>query len=206
VNPTQAQLQKIRDLSQQLSNELADLQTILSLPDVPIATQSRLVMSWPCGDINRRQLAPWFDATGYAALYNGGKAYHTGHDLNLSDYGDSGAEVRAVADGVVVFAGSVKGWQGDVVVLQHTLEDGRLFWTRYAHINGAVDEREKIARGEFIGFVCDYLPAGKQNDHLHIDGSWKDLGKAPGDWPGLDLQRLRVDYFDLIKMIGERLP
>ena len=207
MNPSQAQLQRIRDLTQKLNNELADLQTILSMPDVPIPAQSpRLVMSWPCGDINRRTLAPWYDATGYATLYNGGKAYHTGHDLNLSDYGDTGAEVRAAADGLIVFAGFVAGWQGQVVVIRHTLEDGRLFWTRYAHIKGTLSSSQVVQRGELIGHIADYLPAGKVNDHLHIDGSWKDLSKAPDDWPGLDLQRLKVDYFDLLKMIGERLP
>ncbi len=209
MNPSQAHLQRIRDLSQQLSGELAELQTILSLPDVPIASQpSRLIMSWPCGDITRRQLAPWFDATGYASLYNKGTAYHTGHDLNLSDYGDSGADVRAVADGVVVFAGVVNGWQGGVVVLRHALEDGRVFWTRYAHIirGPLLYVEAKVKRGEIIGTIADYLPVGVVNDHLHIDGSWKDLGKVPGDWPGLDLARLKVDYFDLMKMIGERLP
>ena len=206
MNPSQAQLQRIRDLSQQLSDELADLQSVLSLPDVPIPLQpSRLVMSWPTGDITRRQLSPWFDATGYAKLYQNGTQYHTGHDLNLGDYGDSGAEVRAVADGEIVFAGTVKGWQGEVVVIRHVLEDGRLFWTRYAHIKD-VTPIGPIKRGDLLGYICDYLPAGKQNDHLHIDGSWKDLGKVPGDWPGLDLARLKVDYFDLMKMIQERLP
>ena len=208
VKPSQAQLQRIRDLSQQLSDELADLQTILSLPDVPMPLQpSRLVMSWPTGDIARRQLAPWFDATGYAKLYQNGTQYHTGHDLNLSDFGDSGAAVYAVADGEIVFAGTVKGWQGEVVVIRHVLEDGRIFWTRYAHIvTDDVEVGETIKRGYSIGYICDYLPAGKQNDHLHIDGSWKDLGKVPGDWPGLDLARLKVDYFDLMKMIQDRLP
>jgi len=165
----------------------------------------RLVMSWPCGDINRRTLAPWFDATGYGTLYNGGKAYHTGHDLNLSDYEDAGAAVYAVADGEIVFAGTVKGWQGEVAVIRHTLEDGRLFWTRYAHIKD-VTPTGMVKRGDLLGYICDYLPVGKVNDHLHIDGAWKDLGKTPGDWPGLDLQRLRVDYFDLLKMIAGRLP
>lgn len=169
------------------------------------ARPERLVMSWPTGDITRRTLEPWFDATGYGVLYNGGKAYHTGHDLNLSGYGDSGARVVAVADGEIVFAGVVNGWQGWVVVIRHALEDGRLFWTRYAHIKD-VTPIGKVKRGDLLGYIADYKPAGKQGDHLHIDGAWKDLGKAPGDWPGLDLQRLRVDYFDLIKMIEERLP
>ncbi len=169
------------------------------------AKRERLVMSWPTGDIARRKLAPWFDATGYGTLYNDGKAYHTGHDLNLHDYGDSGARVVAVADGEIVFAGVVKGWQGWVVVVRHALEDGRIFWTRYAHIQD-VTPIGPIKRGELLGYVCDYLPVGKSNDHLHIDGAWCDLGKKPGDWPGMDLARLRVDYFDLVKMIQDRLP
>ena len=142
-------------------------------------------MSWPTGDIARRQLAPWFDATGYGTLYQNGTQYHTGHDLNLSDFGDSGSRVVAVADGEAVFVGQVKGWQGFVVVVRHVLEDGRIFWTRYAHITGllSLDTGDPIKRGDLLGYICDYLPAGKANDHLHIDGAWCDLGKKPGDCP-----------------------
>ena len=90
-----------------LEIEVAQLRTALQGITGNWPTPPRLVMSWPCGDITRRQLAPWFDATGYATLYNGGKAYHTGHDLNLSAYGDSGKPVASVADGMLRFIGIV---------------------------------------------------------------------------------------------------
>jgi len=191
-----------------LEIEVAQLRTALQGITGNWPTPPRLVMSWPCGDITRRQLAPWFDATGYATLYNGGKAYHTGHDLNLSAYGDSGKPVASVADGMLRFIGKVSGWQGDVVIIEHALEDGRLFWTRYAHIDAlpALQVNSRIMRGTTLGNIADYTPKGPQGDHLHIDGAWCDLGKKPGDWPGLDLARLKVDYFDLLKMIEERLP
>jgi hypothetical protein len=44
----------------------------------------------------------WFVTVKYAELYNSSsntKAYHTGVDLNLPDYKDSGAPVYAAADG-----------------------------------------------------------------------------------------------------------
>ena len=171
-------------------------------------TPPRLVMSWPVGDITRRTLAPWLDLTGYASLYNNDTAYHTGHDLNLSAYGDSGKPVASVADGTLRFVGKVSGWQCDVVIIEHALEDGRLFWTRYAHIDAlpALQVGSRIMRGTTLGNIADYTPKGAAGDHLHIDGAWCDFGKKPGDWPGLDLARLKVDYFDLLKMIEERLP
>lgn len=207
MNPSPAQLQRIRDLTQQLHNELADLQSVLSMPDVAIP--ARLPFSWPCGDITRRTLAPWFDATGYAALYSNGTAYHTGNDLNLSAYGDSGAEVYACADGVVVYAGVWKGWQQSMIVVMHTLEDGRLMWSRYAHIAllpGGLKYGDTVKRGDLLGHIADYAPKGPQGDHLHFDLAWVDLGAKPGDWPGLDQRRVLADYVDGCKWISERLP
>ena len=89
----------------------------------------------------------WFDATGFAVLYNNNTAYHTGADLNLPAFKDSGRPVYAAADGVCRFAGTVSGWQGQVVVIEH-VDGGALVWTRYAHIMIGND------------FVCD----GKQSN------------------------------------------
>lgn len=170
------------------------------------AKPERLPFSWPVGDITRRTLAPWWIAQGYAEKYPpimGRDDWHTGVDLNEAN--DVGAVVYAVADGNVVFDGLIKGWQGSVVVIRHTLEDGRLIWSRYAHIFNSVSKFE-IKRGEQIGHIADYTPIGPKQDHLHFDLAWCDLGKKPGDWPNTDIARLRVDYVDPIAFILERLP
>ncbi len=174
------------------------------------AKPERLPFSWPVGDITRRTLAPWWIAQGYAEKYPpimGRDDWHTGVDLNESK--DVDAPVYAVADGVIRFAGKIKGWEGEVVVIEHTLEDGRLIWSRYAHItviDGDLLSGQHVERGYLIGSIADYTPYGPKQDHLHFDLSWHDLGKAPGDWPNTDIARLRVDYVDPVAWILDRLP
>lgn len=159
-----------------------------------------LPYSWPCGDITRRQLAPWWSAVNYCEKYNGGQ-YHTGEDFNLSDFADSGARVVACADGEIVFAGVVNGWQGWVVVVKHP--DG--LYSRYAHITN-VTPTGAIKRGELIGYIADYAPKGPSGDHLHFDIAKIDLGAKPGDWPGSDQARVLRDYIDPLAWIKAHLP
>jgi murein DD-endopeptidase MepM/ murein hydrolase activator NlpD len=149
----------------------------------------------------------WFDATPYAKLYTSGsgQAYHTGGDFNRPAYADSKAAVYAAADGLVNFAGVVKGWQGSVVVIKHVLESGALIWTRYAHIDSLyVQVGDHVERGFKIGHIADYTPSGPAGDHLHFDVAYKDIGATPGDWPGMDLTRLKRDYIDPIMWLKAR--
>lgn len=150
----------------------------------------------------------WFEATGFAKLYNtsGASGYHTGNDLNRPNYLDSGANVFAPADGVVRFAGTVKGWQGDVVVIEHTLEDGARVWTRCAHItrDAGLVAWLSIKRGQLLGVIADYNRDGQKGDHLHFDVARIDLGAKPGDWPGQDKARLLRDYIDPAAWLLER--
>jgi murein DD-endopeptidase MepM/ murein hydrolase activator NlpD len=145
----------------------------------------------------------WFDATGYAKLYDsssGAKSYHTGVDLNLNSptvYADSRMPVYAAAGGLVNFAGTCPGWQRSVIVIKHVLENGALVWTRYAHIDNIyVQAGDNVPRGFKIGHIADYTPAGPAGDHLHYDIAYKDIGLAPADWPGMDIARLKHDYID----------
>lgn len=150
----------------------------------------------------------WFDATGFAKLYNssGVSGYHTGADLNRPDYMDSGANVFTPADGVVRFAGCVQAWQGDVVVLEHMLEDGAHVWTRLAHIKRDADivAGVQIGRGQLLGVIADYNRDGPKGDHLHFDVARIDLGAKPGDWPGADKARLLAEYIDPAAWLLER--
>lgn len=147
----------------------------------------------------------WFDATGYATYYtaSGAPAYHTGCDLNRPNFADSGAPVYAAADGEVVFSGEVKGWQGQVIVIRHRLESGELVWTRYAHVDRAAPPGH-VQRGDMIGVIADYNKDGAKGDHLHFDVSRLDLGDKPGDWPGMDIERLKRNYIDPDKWLRER--
>jgi len=167
--------------------------------DAPVGTQAERDRAelWP-GD--------WFDATGFATLYSTPPTRHTGADLNRPNWKDAGQPVYASADGLLEFSGVVKGWQGGVVVIKHMLENGDAVWTRYAHIkiNPELTVGSMIKRGAQIGVIADYLPAGPAGDHLHFDVARIDLGAAPGDWPGLDVDRLRRDYVDPLEFVKER--
>lgn len=152
--------------------------------------------------------ADWFDATGYCTYYTsaGRPAYHTGADLNRPNYADAGMPVYASADGVIVFCGDVQGWQGDVIIIEHTLEDDTQVWTRYAHIaqNVTLTYNQPITRGAQIGTIADYTPKGPQGDHLHFDVALTDLSVNPGDWPGMDKNTVLNDYVDPAKWLKAR--
>lgn len=168
-------------------------------------TPARLVFGSPCsGVLNASNVwgLDWFDATGFAVVYPGG--LHTGADLNRPNYTDSNQPVFAAADGQVVFAGTVKGWQGQVVVLKHWLEDGQVVWTRYAHIRD-VCQAEAVRRGDVIGYIADYNVDGPRGDHLHFDIARIDLGERPGDWPGMDRERLMKAYLNPVEWLKARM-
>jgi hypothetical protein len=127
----------------------------------------------------------WFDATGYARHTVPGYKYgwHTGVDLNLRAFKDSRADVRASADGVVVHAGPLSGWQLGVVVLQHP--DG--MFTRYGHlVNLKVSKGAAVMRGQLLGIIGDFDNDGPRSDHVHFDiaNPSAELDQRPGYWPG----------------------
>lgn len=149
----------------------------------------------------------WADYTGYATLYDapGGKAYHTGCDLNLANYADSKKPVYAAADGVVVYCGPLSGWQRTVIVIKHTLETGVTVFTRYAHVDNAyVAKGDTVKRGSQIAIIGDYGGNGPQQDHLHYDIAFVNLESNPGDWPATDLARLKAGYMNPVSFHTQR--
>lgn len=178
------------------------------------ARPPRMTLNWPVGTAEQRgkpwPIGDWYVAQGYAQPYPPSmnrKDYHTGIDLNLPGYRDSGQPVYAIGDGLVVYAGRVTGWQLWVVVIRHDLEDGSRLWSRYAHLDNLhVTAGQAVRRGDVLGLIGDYAPVGERaGDHLHFDLSIIDLGMKPGDWPGADVDRLRQDYVEPIGAIASRL-
>lgn len=151
----------------------------------------------------------WVDATGFGTYYTatGRGAYHTGVDLNLNKPAwdsDRGAPVYAAADGRVVVATANSPWgdENGMVVILHEMPGGRFVWSRYAHVERiAVAAGEIVRRGAQIAQIGN--GGGRYPYHLHFDISTADLGIKPGDWPGLDLARLKRDYVDPRVWIAE---
>lgn len=207
-----AQVQRIRDLAQQLIGELADFQSELSTPDVPIAP-ARVRFDAPVGTAEERasaQLWPgkWFDATGFAKRYQVGTRpwyVHTGCDLNVNFpayNADAHAPVYAPADGTVVVADLLPVW-GKVIVIQHLLEDGTAVYSRLAHLERFdVVKGQIVTRGYLIGTVGN--AEGTQAWHLHYDLGKIDLGEKPTDWPGDNLPRVLRDYYDPLAFTRDR--
>ncbi len=111
------------------------------------------------------------------------RIYHAGEDLYAGPAGSSvsteNAEVRAVADGVVVFAPSVFNYPGFVVIIEHTLRSGEKVYSVYAHLKGPLNvvAGQQVERGQLLGKVMyfaytgnypQYHPSG-DDSHLHFE-------------------------------------
>lgn len=164
----------------------------------------------PVGNVEERaalQLWPgaWFDATGFNAPYPPymhRSDFHTGADLNMPQDADAHAPAYACCFGFVTFAGSLPVW-GRIVTIKHALENGKVVWSRYAHLESIkVTLTQMVARGDQIGTIGN--ADGTQAYHLHFDIGRVDLGRNPGDWPGTDRNRLVRDYVDPLAFIRAR--
>ncbi|MCP2015604.1 murein DD-endopeptidase MepM/ murein hydrolase activator NlpD [Deinococcus sp. HSC-46F16] len=99
--------------------------------------------------------------------YPGTKQAHSGIDLNDVRGGDSdlGNRVRAVADGVVVAAGTFPKWGG--IVLIHHPDLG--VWTQYGHVYGiTVQVGQTVRMGDIIGQIGK-MEGNRGWAHLHFE-------------------------------------
>ena len=105
--------------------------------------------------------------------------YHAGVDLYRTD-GQSayGAQVTAVADGVVEEFNPAWNYPGEGVVVKHWLTSGQPIYSVYMHVeNVAVVTGQNVSRGQVIGTVL-YQPytgqypgyhTGEDDSHLHFE-------------------------------------
>ena len=95
--------------------------------------------------------------------------HHTAVDVGFNRHGDP---VRAAARGLVTYA-DTEGWDTEkgVVVIEHTLPDGSIFYTVYGHME-QTDELffprvgDCIERGELVGAIGD---PSRSLPHLHFE-------------------------------------
>ncbi|MGH2830174.1 MAG: M23 family metallopeptidase [Actinomycetota bacterium] len=81
------------------------------------------------------------------------------------------APVAAVAHGVVSWT-QATGSEGDIVVIEHLLQDGARVWSAYWHLDHLnVVRGQVVRRGDPIGRILDRGP----NSHLHWEiRTWAD--------------------------------
>ena len=173
-------------------------------------------MQWcgPVGDPNSRVFPSgnWRISLHYLVEYllSGNFTYHTGIDINLPGTQDVDQPIRAVTDGVVVYASYLSGstWLG-LVVIRHEWE-GHVLYSRYGHMRPPVVKKgQPVTAGQQIG-VCSPTAGtvAKFEPHLHFDLSALDdplLERSPTNWPGANQQFIEAHYQNPVPFLKARL-
>lgn len=111
-----------------------------------------------------------YNAQGFMEANSTRGGQHTGDDINGiggqdTDYGDA---VYAVANGLVVYAGTPSAGWGKTIILAHRLPDGRTLHSMYAHLHQIeVALNSYAGRGAQIGSVGN--ANGRYLAHLHLE-------------------------------------
>ncbi|MDM8532462.1 peptidoglycan DD-metalloendopeptidase family protein, partial [Anaerolineales bacterium HSG25] len=92
-------------------------------------------------------------------------SYHAAEDWSNPSGATAGEPVYAVAEGVVRYA-NFANYPGDVVIIEHLLPDGKVWFSMYGHMgNHDVNQGDVVTRGQRIGTIY-YWP---DNSHLHFE-------------------------------------
>lgn len=108
----------------------------------------------------------WYNAQEF------GENRHLGEDWNKNTGGntDCGEPVNATANGVIIFAGDAgPGW-GNVIIIEHTAEDGTAIQSLYGHMETITKSEGKVERREQIGTIGG--ANGRYPCHLHFEIRW----------------------------------
>lgn len=170
----------------------------------------------PVGDQNNRSYPPfpWRVTNPFLAWYalNGASwVYHTGNDIDLPGSQDVGQEIRAVHDGIVIYAAYLPTttWLG-LVVIEHEWQGHKLY-TRYAHLKNSFPKKKGAAvkTGDVIGFSAETAgTVARFPPHLHFDMSKLDddtMKRNPTNWPGAAKAGVADHYQDPIPFMRARL-
>ena len=163
---------------------------MLTLIPVPAAAQRdtssvRLAYSYPIGSPGEPPGAGFYIRHGYAVentWYLPGY-WHAGEDWYALQGDTAGANIYAVADGEVVFAGS--DYPGRVVIIAHADD----LFSMYGHLDYAlsVAEGDRVDRGDLLGTVLDRpddVPS-----HLHFEiRTFLTTPEVNGDAPRYEFQ------------------
>lgn len=114
-------------------------------------------------------------------VVTGQNRWHLGVDLSAAaGNGDLGEPILAAANGRVVFSQSVSGGWGNVIAIEHTLSDGSIITTMYAHLLGrSVFVGDEVSIGQQIGGMGN--AGGIYLAHLHYEvreGTFSGVGSG----------------------------
>lgn len=105
----------------------------------------------------------WYNARDF------GEDHHLGEDWNKNSGGntDCGEPVFAIGNGTIVYAGHFnEGW-GNVIIIEHTLPDGKKIESLYGHLQEILKKSGEVKRREQIAKVGN--ADGKYLCHLHLE-------------------------------------
>jgi murein DD-endopeptidase MepM/ murein hydrolase activator NlpD len=135
-----------------------------------------------------------YNAQKFWEMNEGRGGNHLGDDLNgiggmNTDLGDP---VFAVADGLVIYAGEPSTGWGNIVVLAHRGNDGKLVQSMYAHLDRLyVAYGALVARGARVGTVG--TAHGNYPAHLHFEMRASDEVEIGAGYGASKLNRLDPD-------------
>jgi murein DD-endopeptidase MepM/ murein hydrolase activator NlpD len=105
----------------------------------------------------------WYNATNF------GETNHLGEDWNKNSGGntDCGEPVYTIGNGIIVYAENAgPGW-GNVLIIEHTLPDGKKIESLYGHLQEFVKTSGEVKKRELIGKIGN--ANGKYLCHLHLE-------------------------------------
>ena len=108
----------------------------------------------------------WYNAQDF------GENRHLGEDWNKTTGGntDCGEPVYAAADGRIVFASDAGAGWGNVIIIEHTAQDGTKVQSLYGHLETIIRNGGEVRKREQIGTIGN--ANGRYMCHLHFEIRW----------------------------------
>jgi hypothetical protein len=133
---------------------------------------------------------------GWDFLENEGSVIHPGEDWNGNGGGDTdlGDSVYAISNGRIVAAGNYGSRWGNIILIEHQLQDGTVVWSNYAHLRDIIINSGDVYKGQRIGTIGKGYN-NEYNAHLHFEIRKNYL--LPNAWvTGQNEAQILVNYYD----------